>query len=187
MHTTTEIKTNTDTKMKRTIEKLKDDYHKLRTGRANTGILDHIMVDYYGNPTPIAQVSTMSMADGNTIVINAWEKDMGAAIDKAIRASDLGLNPITAGTVVRVPMPPLTEERRRDLAKVVKHEAELCRVAIRNARRDANQELKEGLKNKTVSEDEEKKTEVEIQKMTDANILIIDKMAAEKEKELMII
>jgi len=185
MKSIADIKIHAEVRMKKTIEKLKDDFHKLRTGRANTGILDHILVEYYGNPTPITQVATMSLADNNTILINVWEKEMVTTIDKAIRSSDLGLNPITAGNAVRVPMPPLTEERRRELAKVVKHEAELCRVAIRNARRDAIHELKEGIKNKTVSEDEEKRGENDIQKLTDHNTQIIDKMAVDKEKELL--
>lgn len=181
------IRSSAETKMNKTIEKLREDLGKIRTGRASTGLLDHIMVDYYGNQSPISQVASMSLGDNNTIVITAWEKDMGAIIDKAIRASDLGLNPIAAGNVVRVPMPPLTEERRRELGKVVKHEAELCRVAVRNARRDANNELKEGIKNKTISEDDEHRGESDIQKMTDTHINLINKLAEEKEKELMAI
>jgi ribosome recycling factor len=156
----------------------------VRTGRAHTGLLDHVMVDYYGSQMPIPKVANVSLLDGRTLGVSPWEKKMLGAIEKAIRESDLGLNPATQGDTVRVPMPALTEERRRDLVKVIKHEAENAKVAVRNQRRDANQALKELLKNKAVSEDQERRAQDEIQKLTDKNISDIDKMIAAKEAEL---
>ena len=180
-----EIKKSAEQRMGKSIDALKADLGKIRTGRAHTGILDHVMVDYYGNPTPIAQVASVSLIDARTIGITPWEKKVGAAIEKAIRESDLGLNPSSQGDLIRVPMPALTEERRRDLIKVVKSEGENARVAVRNVRRDANNSLKELLKTKSVSEDEEKRAQDDVQKLTDRFIVEIDKMLAVKETELM--
>jgi ribosome recycling factor len=171
--------------MHKTLDTLKADLGKIRTGRAHTGILDHIQVDYYGNPTPLNQVANVSLIDARTIGVTPWEKKMVAVIDKAIREADLGLNPATMGDTVRVPMPALTEERRRDLTKVVKGEAENARVAVRNIRRDANAALKELLKSKAVSEDDERRAQEDIQKLTDRYIAEIDKALAAKEADLM--
>ncbi len=171
--------------MHKTLDTLKADLGKIRTGRAHTGILDHIQVDYYGNPTPLNQVANLSLIDARTISVTPWEKKMVAVIDKAIREADLGLNPATMGDTVRVPMPALTEERRRDLTKVVRGEAENARVAVRNIRRDANTALKELLKQKAVSEDDERRAQEDIQKLTDRYIAEIDKALAAKEADLM--
>ncbi|MFN9489953.1 MAG: ribosome recycling factor [Betaproteobacteria bacterium] len=182
-----DIKKNTEQKMRKTVEALKNDLGKVRTGRAHTGLLDHVMVDYYGNPTPLPQVANVTLLDGRTIGVNPWEKKMAQAIEKAIRDSDLGLNPMTQGDVVRVPMPALTEERRRDLIKVVRHEGENARVAVRNIRRDANNQLKDLLKKKAVAEDEERRAQDEVQKLTDKAIAEIDKLLEVKETDLMAI
>lgn len=182
-----EIKKNAEQRMAKSIDALKADLGKIRTGRAHTGILDHVMVDYYGNPTPIAQVANVTLLDARTIGITPWEKKLGAAIEKAIRESDLGLNPSSQGDLIRIPMPPLTEERRRDLIKVVKSEGENARVAVRNVRRDSNNALKDLLKAKSVSEDEEKRAQDDIQKLTDRFIVEIDKMLSVKETELMVV
>lgn len=171
--------------MQKSFEALKADLGKVRTGRAHTGLLDHITVDYYGTPTLISQVANISLADARTITVAPWEKKMLGAVEKSIRNSDLGLNPVTVGEVIRVPMPPLTEERRRDLAKVVRHEAETARVAMRNIRRDANAHLKDLLKEKKIAEDEERRGQDEIQKITDRHIAEIDKLLQIKEAELM--
>src|SRR3990172_3062249 len=160
-----DVKKNAEQKMKKTVEALKVDLGKIRTGRAHTGLLDHVMVDYYGTPTP--QVANVTLRDGRTIGVSPWEKKMVSAIEKAIRDSDLGLNPGTQGDIVRVPMPALTEERRRDLIKVVRHEGENAKVAVRNVRRDANTHLKDLLKKKEVAEDEERRAQDDIQKLTD--------------------
>jgi ribosome recycling factor len=173
--------------MKKTIEALKTDLGKVRTGRAHTGLLDHVMVDYYGNPTPLPQVANVTLLDGRTIGVSPYEKKMAQAIEKAIRDGDLGLNPMTQGDIVRVPMPALTEERRRDLIKVVKHEGENARVAIRNIRRDANTHLKDLLKKKEVAEDDERRAQDEVQKLTDRSIAEIDKLLEVKEADLMAI
>ena len=170
-----DVKKSADQKMHKTLDTLKADLGKIRTGRAHTGILDHVQVDYYGNPTPLNQVANVSLIDARTIGVTPWEKKMVAVIDKAIREADLGLNPATMGDTVRVPMPALTEERRRDLTKVVKGEAENARVAVRNIRRDANTALKELLKQKAVSEDDERRAQEDIQKLTDRYIAEIDK------------
>jgi len=183
--TIADVKKSADQKMHKTLDTLKADLGKIRTGRAHTGILDHIQVDYYGNPTPINQVANVSLIDARTIGVTPWEKKMVAVIDKAIREADLGLNPATMGDTVRVPMPALTEERRRDLTKVVKGEAENARVAVRNIRRDANTALKELLKSKAVSEDDERRAQEDIQKLTDRYIAEIDKALAAKETDLM--
>jgi len=182
-----DIKKNAEQKMKKTIEALKTDLGKVRTGRAHTGILDHVMVDYYGNPTPLPQVANVTLVDGRTIGVSPYEKKMAQAIEKAIRDSDLGLNPMTQGDMVRVPMPALTEERRKDLIKVVRHEGENARVAIRNIRRDANTHLKDLLKKKEVAEDEERRAQDEVQKLTDRSIAEIDKVLEVKEADLMAI
>ena len=184
-HTIAEIKQSAEQKMGKSLEALKNDLGKVRTGRASTGILDHVMVDYYGNPTALPQVANVSLIDSRTIGVTPWEKKMVGAVEKAIRDSDLGLNPATHGETIRVPMPALTEERRRELIKVVRGEAEGARVAVRNIRRDANGTLKEMLKAKTATEDEERRTQDEVQKLTDKYIGEIDKMLADKEKDLL--
>jgi ribosome recycling factor len=183
--TIADVKKSADQKMHKTLDTLKADLGKIRTGRAHTGILDHIQVDYYGNPTPLNQVANVSLIDARTIGVTPWEKKMVAVIDKAIREADLGLNPATMGDTVRVPMPALTEERRRDLTKVVRGEAENARVAVRNIRRDANTALKELLKQKAVAEDDERRAQEDIQKLTDRYIAEIDKALAAKEADLM--
>jgi ribosome recycling factor len=180
-----EIKTSTEQKMHRSLESLKGNLAKIRSGRANAGILEHIMVDYYGNPTPLSQVANLGLADARTINVQPFEKTMVAVIEKAIRDSDLGLNPASQGTVIRVPMPPLTEERRRELTKLVKSEGEESKIAIRNLRRDANEHLKRLSKDKVISEDEERRAQDEVQKMTDRAVTDIDKIVVEKEKEIM--
>jgi len=180
-----EIKKSAEQKMQKSLEALKLDLGKVRTGRAHTGLLDHITVDYYGTPTAINQVANLSLADARTITVAPWEKKMLSAIEKAIRNSDLGLNPVTVGELIRVPMPSLTEERRRDLTRIVKHEAETARVAMRNIRRDANAHLKELLKEKKIAEDDERRGQDEIQKLTDRYIVEIEKILQTKEAELM--
>ena len=180
-----ELKKSIEQKMDKSVQSFKADLGKVRTGRAHTGILDHVMVDYYGNPTPINQVAKITLLDARTIGVVPFEKKMIQAVDKAIRASDLGLNPAAAGDTIRVPMPLLTEERRKELTKVVKHEAENARVAIRNLRRDANHALKEALKKKEVSENDERRAQDEVQKLTDSHIAAIDKLLQQKEAELM--
>jgi ribosome recycling factor len=180
-----DLKKNTEQKMKKTLEAFKGDLGKVRTGRAHTGLLDHISVDYYGAQTPLNQVARITLIDARTIGVSPFEKKVGPAIEKAIRDSDLGLNPSAAGDTIRVPMPSLTEERRKELIKVVRHEAENARVAVRNLRRDANQMLKEALKQKTVSENDERRSQDEVQKLTDRHIAEIDKLLEQKEAELM--
>jgi ribosome recycling factor len=180
-----DIKKQATEKMAKSIETLKHDLAKIRTGRAHTGLLDHLRVDYYGSDMPINQVANVTLQDARTIAIQPFEKKMVQAVEKAIRDSDLGVNPATSGDVIRVPMPALTEERRRELTKIVKQDGESAKVAVRNIRRDANAHLKELLKKSEVSEDEEKRAQDEVQKMTDKSIADIDKMVAEKEKELM--
>jgi ribosome recycling factor len=180
-----EIKKTTEDKMHKSIEALKADLAKVRTGRAHTGLLDHVMVDYYGTPMPINQVANMNLVDARTISVQPWEKKMVQAVEKVIRDSDLGLNPQTQGDIIRVPMPALTEERRRDLVKVVKQEGEGAKVAVRNLRRDANQSLKDLVKAKDVSEDDERRAQDEVQKLTDRCIVDIDKLLSQKEAEIM--
>jgi ribosome recycling factor len=180
-----DVKKSAEQKMQKTLETLKADLGKVRTGRAHTGLLDHIMVDYYGTPMPINQTANVTLLDARTIGVQAWEKKMVGVIEKAIRDSDLGLNPATQGDMVRVPMPALTEERRRDLTKVVRHEAENARVAVRNVRRDAIAQLKDMLKAKTVSEDDERRAQDDIQKLTDKFVAEIDKQLQAKEADLM--
>ena len=180
-----DIKQTAEQKMKKSLEALKADLAKVRTGRAHPGILDHVMVDYYGTPTPIPGVANVTLLDARTIGVSPWEKKMAGAIEKAIRDSDLGLNPSSMGEMVRVPMPALTEERRRDLTKIVKGEGEGAKVAIRNVRRDANTQLKELLKKKSIAEDDERRAQDDIQKLTDRHIADIDKALQAKEAELM--
>jgi ribosome recycling factor len=182
-----DVKKTAEQKMKKTLDTLKGDLGKIRTGRAHTGILDHIVVDYYGTPTPIAQVANVTLIDARTIGVNPWDKKMAGAIERAIRDSDLGLNPATMGETVRVPMPALTEERRKELIKVVRHEGENARVAVRNVRRDANNHLKDMLKKKQAAEDEERRAQDEVQKLTDRHIAEIDKLLQQKEADLMAI
>ena len=180
-----DLKKNTETKMHKSVESFKADLAKVRTGRAHSGILDHVSVDYYGTQTPLNQVSKISLIDGRTIGVQPFEKKLGAAIEKAIRDSNLGLNPAAAGDMIRVPMPSLTEERRKELAKVVHKEAEGARVAVRNLRRDAIHVVKEALKKKEVSENDERRATDDVQKLTDRHIAEIDKLLAQKEAELM--
>ncbi|MBI2958884.1 MAG: ribosome recycling factor [Betaproteobacteria bacterium] len=182
-----DIRKNAEQKMHKSIEALKADFSKIRTGRAHTGILDHVMVDYYGSPTPIPQVANVTLLDARTIGVTPWDKKMAGAVEKAIREANLGLNPASQGELVRVPMPPLTEERRRELIKVVKHEGENAKVAIRNLRRDAIHALKELLKEKEVSEDEERRAQDDIQKLTDKHIAEVDKAVAAKEADVMVV
>ncbi|SFP75198.1 ribosome recycling factor [Nitrosomonas cryotolerans] len=179
------VKKSAEQKMQKSLEALKTDLSKVRSGRPHAGLLDHVLVDYYGTPTPVSQVANVNLVDARTIGVVPWDKKMANAIEKAIRNSDLGLNPVSVNEMIRVPMPPLTEERRRDLTKVVKHEAEAVRVAMRNIRRDANAQLKDLLKSKEISEDDERRGEDEIQKLTDHYIAEIDKILQIKEAELM--
>ncbi len=180
-----ELKKSTEQRMQKSLEALKTDLTKIRTGRAHTGLLDHIHVDYYGSDVPINQVANITLIDARTIGVAPWEKKLIQAVEKAIRDSDLGLNPANMGETIRVPMPPLTEERRRELTKVVRHEGEVARVAIRNLRRDANNSLKDAVKAKTISEDEERRAQEDVQKLTDKYVAEVDKMLATKEAELM--
>lgn len=180
-----DVKKTAEQKMQKSLESLKTDLSKVRTGRAHTGILDHVMVDYYGSMVAISQVANVTLLDSHTIGVTPWEKKMVNAVEKAIRDSDLGLNPASQGDLIRVPMPALTEERRKEFIKVVKGEAELAKVAMRNVRRDANATLKELEKDKSISEDDERRAEDEIQKLTDRHISEIDKMLQAKEAELM--
>ncbi len=180
-----DLKKTTEQKMDKSLQAFKADLAKVRTGRAHTGLLDHIQVDYYGNPTPLNQVAKVTLLDARTIGVTPFEKKMVQPIEKAIRESDLGLNPAAQGESIRVPMPPLTEERRKELIKVVKHEAENARVAVRNLRRDAIHHLKEALKKKEVSENDERRAQDDVQKMTDRHIAEVDRLLADKEKELL--
>lgn len=180
-----EVRKSADSRMTKSIEALKTALSKIRTGRASSGILDHVMVEYYGSPVPVSQVANVSVVDARNLSVQVWEKSMAAAVDKAIRESDLGLNPIAMGDNIRVPMPALTEERRRDLTKVVKNEGEDAKVAIRNLRRDANESLKKLVKDKEISEDDERRGQDDIQKLTDRSVAEIDKLIAQKEAEIM--
>jgi ribosome recycling factor len=180
-----DVKQSAEQKMQKSLEALKIDLGKVRTGRAHTGILDHVQVDYYGSLMPINQIANISLADARTITVQPWEKNLISKVEKAIRDADLGLNPSTNGDVIRVPMPALTEERRRDLIKVVRGEAESAKVSVRNIRRDANETLKKMLKDKEVGEDEERRAQDEIQKLTDRFVAEIDKMLQAKESDLM--
>jgi ribosome recycling factor len=183
--TIADIKKNAETKMAKSIEALKSDLQKVRTGRAHPGILDQVHVDYYGSMVPISQVANVSLLDARTISVQPWEKGMGPKIEKAIRESDLGLNPSAQGDLLRVPMPALTEERRRDLTKVVRHEGENAKVAVRNLRRDANEHLKRLLKDKEISEDDERRAQDDIQKLTDRTVSEIDRLVQAKEADIL--
>ncbi|QAU34626.1 ribosome recycling factor [Janthinobacterium sp. 17J80-10] len=180
-----DVKKNADQKMQKSIETLKANLAKVRTGRAHPGILDHIMVDYYGTPTQLTQVANVTLVDARTIGVQPWEKKMVAVVEKAIRESDLGFNPSTQGDLIRVPTPPLTEERRKEIVKMVKGEAEDAKIAVRNIRRDANEALKKLVKDKACSEDDERRTQDEVQKLTDKFVIEIDKLISDKEKEIM--
>lgn len=185
MQNIADIKKESDARMKKSVDALKTELTKLRTGRASTSLLDHIKVPYYGNDVPLNQVANVAVADSRTLTIQPWEKTMVGPIEKAIHEANLGLNPNTAGMLIRIPLPALTEERRKDLAKVVKGEGENAKVAIRNIRRDANQHLKNLLKDKKTTEDEERRAQDEVQKLTDRYVAEVDKLLAAKEKELM--
>jgi ribosome recycling factor len=180
-----DVKKSAEQKMGKSVEALKVDLGKVRTGRAHTGLLDHIHVDYYGSMLPLAQVANVTLADARTIGVQPWEKKMIPVVEKAIRDSDLGLNPATSGDVIRIPMPALTEERRRELTKVVHKEAENARIAVRNIRRDANEHLKKLLKDKACSEDDERHAQQDVQKLTDRFIADIEKLLQAKEADLM--
>ncbi|MDP2784153.1 MAG: ribosome recycling factor [Sulfurimicrobium sp.] len=182
-----DLKKSAEQKMQKSLESLKTDLAKVRTGRAHTGILDHVMVDYYGSPTAINQIANITLVDSRTIGVAPWEKKMVGAVERAIRDSDLGLNPSSQGELIRVPMPALTEERRKELIKVVKHEGEGAKVAIRNIRRDANAHLNDLLKDKAISEDDDRRAQEDIQKITDRYVADVDKMLQVKETELMAI
>ncbi len=181
----TDIKKNVEQKMNKSLDSLKADFGKVRTGRAHTGILDHLTVDYYGSPTLVSQVANITLIDARTIGVQPFEKSMISAVEKAIRDGDLGLNPSTNGPLIRVPMPMLTEERRRDLIKVVRSETENAKVAVRNIRREANEQLKKLLKDKVVGEDEERRAQDDVQKLTDRFVIEIDKALQAKEADLM--
>jgi ribosome recycling factor len=183
--TIADIRKSAEQKMHKTIEALKHDFAKIRTGRAHPGLLDHIQVDYYGSMVPLSQVAQVGLGDARTITVQPWEKKMVPVVEKAIRDSDLGINPAAHGDLIRVPMPPLTEERRKELTKVVRHEGENARVAVRNTRRDAITHLKDMLKKKEVSEDDERRAQDDIQKLTDRFVAEVDKLVAEKEREVL--
>ncbi len=180
-----EITHDCEQRMQKSIAALKSEFTKLRTGRAHPGLLEHISVEYYGSQTPLNQVANVAIEDARTLTVTPWEKDMVTKIEKSIRSSDLGLNPVTAGMVIRIPLPPLTEERRRDLTRIVRSEAEKARVAIRNLRREANNDFKELVKEKEISEDEEHRATEGMQKLTDRYTGEIDEISGEKEKDLM--
>ncbi|OZI49733.1 ribosome recycling factor [Bordetella genomosp. 4] len=180
-----EVRKSAETRMAKSLETLKVNLSKIRTGRAHTGILDHVQVEYYGSPVPVSQVANVNLVDARTISVQPYEKPMAAVIEKAIRESDLGLNPISMGETIRVPMPALTEERRRDLTKVVKSEGEDAKIAVRNLRREANESLKKLVKDKEISEDDERRAQDEVQKLTDRNVTEIDKLVSTKEAEIM--
>ncbi len=187
MTTVAEIQKQIEYKMSRSVDALREDLSKLRTGRASTGLLEHVMVEYYGSPTPLTQVANVGVGDARTLTVQPWDRKMIPIIEKAILMSELGLNPATNGDTIRVPLPPLTEERRRELTKVVRSDGEDAKVAVRNLRREANEAVKKLVKAKEISEDDESRAEKEIQKTTDKFIGEIDKIVAEKEKEVMTI
>jgi ribosome recycling factor len=180
-----DIKKDARERMAKCVATFQTDMKKLRTGRAHPSLIEHLKVDYYGNETPLNQVANIAVEDGRTLVVSPWEKTMVQAIEKAIHKSDLGLNPMTAGTIIRIPMPALTEERRRDITKILGKDAEAARVAVRNVRRDVMSDIKDLLKEKLVSQDDEKRAEVEIQKLTDKHVADIEQHLAAKEKEVM--
>ena len=183
--TIAEIKKNAETKMEQSIAAFKNNLTKIRTGRANPALLDAVMVEYYGSLVPLSQVANVALLDSRTISVQPWEKGMGAKIEKAIRESDLGLNPATMGDLIRVPMPPMSEERRKEMTKLVKTEGEHSKVAVRNLRRDANEAVKKLVKDKEATEDDQKRTEADIQKMTDKRIAEIDQLIVAKEQDIM--
>jgi ribosome recycling factor len=180
-----ELKKDARERMAKCVQNFQSDLKKLRTGRAHPSLIEHLRVDYYGSEVPLQQVASISVEDGRTLVVSPWEKTVVQAIEKAIHKSDLGLNPMTAGTIIRIPMPPLTEERRRDITKVLRHDAENARVAVRNVRRDVMNDIKDLLKEKLVSQDDERRAEVEVQKLTDKHVADVDQLLAAKEKEVM--
>ncbi|TAL90719.1 MAG: ribosome recycling factor [Candidimonas sp.] len=180
-----EVKKSAESRMTKSLETLKLNLSKIRTGRAHAGILDHVMVDYYGSPVPISQVANINLIDARTINVQPWEKKMSALVEKAIRDSDLGLNPQSMGDNIRVPMPALTEERRRELTKVARSEGEDAKIAVRNLRRDANESLKKLVKDKEASEDDERRAQDEVQKLTDRNVAEIDRLVTQKEADIM--
>lgn len=180
-----EVRKSAESRMSKSVENLKANLSKIRTGRAHAGLLDHVHVEYYGSPVPISQVANVNVVDARTINVQVWEKSMAGPVEKAIRESDLGLNPISMGDSIRVPMPPLTEERRRDLTKVARTEGEDAKIAVRNLRRDANDTLKKLVKDKEISEDDERRMQDEVQKLTDKHVAEIDKLVSQKEAEIM--
>jgi ribosome recycling factor len=180
-----DIKKDAQARMTKCVQTFQADMKKLRTGRAHPSLIEHLKVDYYGSEVPLQQVASINVEEGRTLVVSPWEKGVVQAIEKAIHKSDLGLNPVTAGTIIRIPMPPLTEERRREITKVVRHDAENARVAVRNVRRDVMTDIKDLLKEKLVSQDDERRAETEVQKLTDKYVAEIDQLLAAKEKEIM--
>ncbi|HRO59764.1 MAG TPA: ribosome recycling factor [Burkholderiaceae bacterium] len=180
-----EVRQAAEQKMQKSLEAMKTSFQKIRTGRAHAGLLDHIHVEYYGSPVPLSQVANVTVQDARTLAVQPWEKKMVQVVDKAIRESDLGLNPSTSGDLIRVPMPPLSEERRREMTKIARNDAEHAKVAVRNLRREANDQFKKLLKDKAISEDEERRSQDEVQKLTDRFVAEIDKLLAVKEQEIM--
>ena len=180
-----DIKKTMQTKMEQSIEAFKNNLTKIRTGRANPALLDNVQVDYYGSMVPLSQVANVSAIDARTLSVQPWEKNMGPKIEKAIRESDLGLNPASMGDLIRVPMPPMTEERRKEMTKLVRHEGENAKIAVRNLRRDANESVKKLVKDKEISEDDQKRSEADIQKITDKEITTIDQLVTSKEQDIM--
>ncbi len=180
-----DLKKDARERMTKCVQTFQADLRKLRTGRAHPSLIEHLKVDYYGAETPLQQIASIAVEDGRTLVVSPYEKSMVQAIEKAVHKSDLGLNPMTAGTIIRIPMPPLTEERRRDITKVLRHDAENARVAVRNVRRDVMSDIKDLLKEKLVSQDDERRAETEVQKLTDKHIADVDQLLAAKEKEVM--
>jgi ribosome recycling factor len=185
MTTIADIKKNVEGKMDQSIEALKNNLSKIRTGRANPALLDAVQVDYYGSMVPLSQVANVALLDARTISVQPWEKGMGAKIEKAIRESDLGLNPASMGDLIRVPMPPMSEERRKEMTKLVRNEGEAAKIAVRNLRRDGNEAVKKLVKDKTASEDDQKRAEADIQKLTDKHVTTVDQLVAAKEQEVM--
>jgi ribosome recycling factor len=180
-----DIRKDATTRMGKCVTQFQADLKKMRTGRAHPSLIEHLKVDYYGSDVPLQQVASIAVEDGRTLVVSPWEKSMVQPIEKAIHKSDLGLNPMTAGTIIRIPMPPLTEERRREFTKVIRQDAEGARVAVRNVRRDVMSDIKEALKEKLISQDDERRAETDIQKLTDKHVADIDQLLAAKEKEIM--
>jgi ribosome recycling factor len=180
-----EVRSTAEQKMQKSLDAMKSSFQKIRTGRAHAGLLDHIQVDYYGSMVPLSQVANVTVQDARTLGVQPWEKKMVQVVDKAIRESDLGLNPATSGDLIRVPMPPLSEERRREMTKIARNDAEHAKVAVRNLRRDANEAVKRMVKDKLASEDDQKRSEADIQKITDRHVADIDALVAAKEQDIM--